>query len=419
MSPPSSAPATPVPHAGLGFHAFVAMIALMMALNALAIDAMLPALPAIGAALNVPVENDRQWVLTAYLIGFGAAQLVYGNLSDRYGRRPILLIGLSLYVLLSLVAAMAWSFPLLIAARALQGLGAAALRVVAVSVVRDCYGGRQMARVMSLALMVFLLVPILAPTFGTLVLLVAPWRWIFGLLAAAGGVALIWVWAKLPETLHPEDRRAIDVASVAAAWRTAATDRSSLGYTIASTLITGALFGFINSVQQITADVFRQPSALPFIFAAIGSSMALGSLINSRIVERLGTRRVSHSGLVAFILVSALHLAVVLAGVEDILAFGALQALTMFCFAFCGANFGAMAMERMGHVAGAAASFQGSVSTVGGALAGFAIGQHFDGTTVPIVLGFVCLGIGSLLVVLVTEKGRLFRPHEAAPASAA
>jgi DHA1 family bicyclomycin/chloramphenicol resistance-like MFS transporter len=305
---------------------------------------------------------------------------------------------------------------LLIAARVLQGLGAAALRVVAVSIVRDCYGGRQMARVMSLALMVFLLVPILAPTFGTLVLMVAPWRWIFGLLAAVGLAALAWVWLKLPETLHPGDRRQIDLVSVTSAWKIVVTDRWSVGYTIASTLIAGALFGFINSVQQITADIFHQPNALPFIFAAIGGSMAIGSLINSRIVERLGTRRVSHSGLIAYIVMSVAHLALVFAGLESLIVFGAMQALTMFCFSFCGANFGAMAMERVGHVAGAAASFQGSVSTVGGALAGFAIGQQFSGTTLPIVLGFTFLGVASLIAVLVTEQGRLFRPHQLDPA---
>src|SRR5271168_4728197 len=159
------------PHSGMGFKQFVAMVAAMMAVNALAIDGMLPALPAIGKALNIATDNERQWIVTAYMLGFGASQLVYGTLADRFGRKPVLLTGLTLYVLFSLMAAASSSFEMLLAARVLQGVGSAGSRVLAVSIVRDCYSGRRMARVMSLSFIVFLAVPVFAPTFGQTIML--------------------------------------------------------------------------------------------------------------------------------------------------------------------------------------------------------------------------------------------------------
>lgn len=414
MTPADSPPS---PHPGLSFRAFVALMASLMALNALAIDSMLPALPAIGAALGVVHENDRQWVITAYMLGFGAAQLVYGTLSDRYGRRPVLIGGLVAYMLFSGMAAMATSFPLLIVARALQGVASAAMRVVAVSVVRDCYEGRAMARVMSLTFIIFLLVPILAPTIGTLILLVAPWRWIFGVLGTISAIVLLAAWTKLPETLAPANRRTIDLAAVVAASRIVLTDRLSVGYTLALALLSGGLFGFLNSVQQITADVFGRPQALPLVFVAIGSTMAVGSFLNSRIVEAIGTRRVSHVAMLGFVACSAGHCAIAVAGWETLASFTMFQASTMFCFSLCGANFGAMAMERMGQVAGSAASLQGFFSTIAGALGGFAIGQQFDGSTVPMTLGSTLFGAAAVAVVLATERGRLFRSQHGAGAT--
>jgi DHA1 family bicyclomycin/chloramphenicol resistance-like MFS transporter len=190
----------------MGFGQFVALIAAMMATNALAIDSMLPAMPQIGHALGVTADNDRQWILTAYLLGFGAAQIAYGPLADRYGRKPVLLVGLSLYVVFAAACAFARSFEMLLIARALCGVGAASTRVLAVSIVRDCYSGRQMARVMSLSFIVFLGVPIIAPSVGQAILLVAPWPWVFGVLSIFGLAVIAWSWLKLPETLHPEDR---------------------------------------------------------------------------------------------------------------------------------------------------------------------------------------------------------------------
>lgn len=401
---------TALPRHGMSFRSFVTLTAALMAVNALAIDSMLPALPEIGETLGITEANDRQWIVTAYLLGFGVAQIVYGTLSDRFGRRPVLLFGLGLYVLASIGAACSSSFEAMMWARVLQGVGAAATRVLAISIVRDCYSGRDMARVMSLAMIVFLAVPILAPSIGQAILWVAPWRWIFGVLTIFGAAVLVVAALRLPETLHEEDRKPIEFHSVIAAFRITLTTRIAVGYMLAMAFVIGGLFGFINSAQQVFVDVFDAERFFTIIFALIAGCMAVASLVNSRIVVRLGMRRVSHGALLGYIALTSLHALVALAGYETLWSFAAFQGGAMFCFGLLAPNFGAMAMDPLGHVAGTASSVQGFVTTLGGALLGFYIGQHFNGTVVPMTLGFSLCGLVALAMVLWAEKGRLFRP---------
>ncbi|MFK8253138.1 multidrug effflux MFS transporter [Ancylobacter terrae] len=412
----TTASTAPGPHRGMGFRQFVAFIAALMATNAMAIDIMLPALPEIGASLGIPHGNYAQWVITAYLLGFGGAQIVYGTLSDRFGRRPVLLFGIVLYTLAGAAAAFASSFEVMMVARVVQGIGAAATRVLATSIVRDCYSGRQMARVMSLVFIVFLAVPILAPSIGQLIMLAAPWRAIFGGLTVFGAVLVVWMLARLPETLHPEDRVPITLAGVTHAFGRVFASRTTMGYMLAMTMVMGGLFGYINSAQQIFADAFGAPHLLTTVFAAVAAFMALASLLNARIVGRLGMHRVSHAALIGFIAISLLHAGLVLAGHESLLAFSIAQAGLMFCFGLVASNFNAIAMEPVGHIAGTASSLLGFVSTVGGALLGFLIGQNFDGTTLPLALGFALLGTAALAIVLIVERGRLFRGGRVTPA---
>jgi DHA1 family bicyclomycin/chloramphenicol resistance-like MFS transporter len=403
----------------LGFVEFVCLIALMMALNALAIDSMLPALPHIGDDLGVANANSRQWVVTAYLLGFGGAQLIYGPLADRFGRKPVLLVGVGLYVVFSLLATLAPTFDMLILARIGQGLGSACTRVLAVSIVRDRFEGRTMARVMSFSFLVFLGVPILAPSIGQMIMLVGPWRWIFAGLGLVGVGLIVWASVRRPQTLAPEDRLPIQMRRLASAYRVAVTDRTAVGYTLAMTAITGALFGFINSSQQIFADVFDAEAAFPAIFALIAGGIAVASLVNARLVVKLGSRRISHTALIGFTAISAIHAVVAISGHESIWTFAVLQTLTMFCFGLIAGNFGAMAMETMGHIAGTAASIQGFVSTIAGSLLGFAVGQQFNGTTVPMAVGFTVFGLIALVCVLFAERGRLFRAHHLPPVGSA
>ena len=312
----------------LRFREFVAIIAAAMALNALSIDMMLPALPDMVTAFDLTNPNRAQWIIAIYMLGFGGAQLIYGPLSDRFGRRPVLLVSIGLYILCSLFATFAATFTAMLVARLCQGMAAAGTRVIAVSIVRDCYGGRQMARVMSIAHIVFLAAPVLAPSIGQAILAVAPWRWIFAMLAMIGASVGLWVWLRLPETGGAVSSHPVPLGR---AVRIVLTDRNSVGYTLAGTLIMGSLFGFVNSVQQIFADAFDDPDIFPLIFAAIAVTMAGGAFLNTRIVERFGTRRVSHSALLVFIALAAAHWALALAGLETLRSFALFQAGLMFC----------------------------------------------------------------------------------------
>jgi len=406
------------PDLDMGFRAFVFLIAALMAVNALGIDTMLPALPEIGNSLGVTVENQRQWIISAYMFGLGSAQIFYGPLGDRYGRKPVVMLSMGLFVLTSILAAFATSLEMMAIARLLQGVAAAGSRVLAVSIVRDCYSGRQMARITSLSFMVLLAVPILAPSFGQLIMFVFPWESIFVLFALYGLVMLIWVGTRLPETLHPEYRMPISTRALLDAVRQVVTTRSSIGYALASACMFGAMMGFLNSAQQLFDETFHARHLFPLIFACAAGTMGAAAYFNSRIVERFGTRRISHTALCGFITVSAIHVGAILTGHESLLLFSLCQAAIMGCMGLAGSNFGAMAMEEMGHIAGTASSIQGSISTVGGATLGLIVGQSYDGTSLPMALGFLCFGLSALAIVLIAERGKLFHAHHAPPMAA-
>lgn len=395
--------------APLPFGEFVTLIAALMALTALGIDSMLPALPAIGDALDVAEPNSRQFVITAFLLGFSVAQLAYGPLADRFGRRPVLIFALIASALTNLVAAVSGSFVLLLVARLASGAAVAGARVVTVALVRDCYSGRAMARVMSLAFIFFMAAPVLAPSFGELVLAFATWRWIFGGIAIVTAAVFLWFVLRMPETLPVAERQPLEPARILAGYRIVLRDRYAVGYTVAAALLSGGLFGFVGSIQQIMEVTFGRPKLLTVVFACVAGTMAAGSFFNSRIVMRFGTRLISHAALLGLVGVATVHLAVTLAGIESLASFIVLQALMMACFGLASSNFSAMAMENMGSIAGTASSLQGFVSMLGGAVLGALIGQAFDGTTVPLYGGFLFLGLVALLVVFRTEHGRLFR----------
>jgi DHA1 family bicyclomycin/chloramphenicol resistance-like MFS transporter len=409
-------PRSSIPHPGIGFAEFVGLMTALLMVNAMAIDIMLPALESMGVSLHIATDNQRQWIISAYLLGMGMTQLVYGTLADRYGRKPVLLWGLGIYTVFGVVAAFANSFETMIAARAMQGVGSAAARVLMVAIVRDCYSGRRMASVISLAISLFLAVPILAPSLGQLILLVTPWRSIFVILVMMGAGVTVWVWLRLPETLHPQDRLPISPRRITSAFRLALTTRVSVGYMLAATLTIGASFGFLNSAQQVFVDVFHVPRLFTLIFALSAGSLAASSMLNARLVGRIGMRVLSHRALVGYIVFAFTHLTLALTGHHTVVSFAIVQSGMMFCIGMVTSNFSAMAMEPLGHIAGTASSVQGFVTTFGGALIGFFVGQHFDGTIVPLTMGFSALGTAALLIVLVTEKGRLFQPTAQAPA---
>jgi MFS transporter, DHA1 family, multidrug resistance protein len=374
---------------------------------------MLPAFPIILRALNVTDANYGQWILTAYMTGLSFGQLFWGIMSDRFGRRRILLSGLGMYVIAALACTLASSFATLLAWRFVHGVAAASTIVVR-SVVRDLYSGRQMARVVSLTFVVFIMVPIIAPSVGQAILLIAPWRFIFALFGIFAGTVAVWLALRLPETLHPEYRMTLTRSHISAAVRLVLGNRSSLFYTLAVMLMFGALIAYVGTVQQIFTVVFRRPTLMPSMFALCAILMGMAAYFNSRIVERIGMRRISHAALLIFIVVAVLHTLVAVMGLEQMWTFVVFQSLAMASFSLSVSNFGAMAMEPVGSVAGVAASLQGFISTFFGALVGAFIGKQFNGTTMPLAASAVICGGLALACVLVAENGRLFAPHHAA-----
>jgi DHA1 family bicyclomycin/chloramphenicol resistance-like MFS transporter len=397
----------------IGFLEFVVLAAATMSTQAIAIDAMLPAFPIIVSALHVANENHVQWIVTAYMAGLGCGQLFWGMMSDRFGRRPVLIVGLGVYVLAALLCGLTSSFSTLLVWRFVHGLAAASV-VVTRSVIRDLYSGRHMARVMSLTFMVFLTVPVLAPSLGQLILLVAPWRYIFIVCGVFAAFVCAWVLVRLPETLHPEYRLTLNRAHIVKALRLVVFSRTSLCYTLAMSVMFGGIMAYVGMVQQIFGEVFHRPNLMPTMFALCATTMGVAAFLNSRIVERLGMRRISHTALLTYLAITGLHTLIAALGLEQLWTFVAFQSATMACFALSISNFGAMAMEPVASVAGIGASLQGFVSTLGGALVGALIGRQFNGTSLPLAAGSVCCGLASLGFVLLAEKGRLFRGHHSA-----
>lgn len=388
---------------------FIALAAALMSLNALAIDIMLPGLQEMGAALGVENENHRQYVISAYFAGMAAALLPYGPASDRFGRRAPVLFGLAIYVFAAVAAAFAPTFEAMLALRFLQGVGAASTRVIAVSMVRDRMGGRQMAETMSLIFMVFMVIPVVAPSIGQAMLFFGDWRLIYIAMGVIGAVIAVWAALRMPETLHPEDRRPFTLASIGKAFATVLTNRFSLFYTLASTFVFGALFSFINSAQQVYVGIYGLGVMFPILFALVAGFMALSSYLNSRLVMRVGMRRLSHGALTGFIVLSGVWLVWSFAGHLPLAPFVVMFALIMFQFGWIGSNFNAIAMEPLGHIAGSASSVQGFIQTLGGGLIGALIGQAFDGTTTPLAAGFFGLGLTALVLVAIAERGRLYQ----------
>ena len=383
------------------------MMAMLMALNAFGIDAILPALDALAADLSVS-GNDRQFVIGVYLLTGGIGALVPGALADRFGRRPILLGAVAAYIALAILSALAPTYDALIAVRAAQGFFAAGIIALPPAIIRDRVGGDKMARMMSLIFVIFLMVPAVAPSIGEAILQVGSWRAIFAASAVLGVLVGLWVFVRLPESLTDDNRQPILPRTIAANMVKAVTLPSVTGYVIGSALVFGALFGFINSSQQLITETFGAGDIFPIVFAICAGSMAVASWSNSRIVERFGARRVSHTALFAFIVVAAVQVMFAFQTDEQLWHFVPLMAINMALLGFIGSNFGAIAMNPFFNIAGAASSVHGFVRMTTAALLGGAIGYAFDGTARPLALALLASGLACLVLVLWSEKGKLF-----------
>jgi DHA1 family bicyclomycin/chloramphenicol resistance-like MFS transporter len=391
-----------------GFAEFITLMAMMMSLVALSIDTMLPALSDIGKELGVLEENSNQLIISILFLGMASGQLLYGPISDSTGRKPAIYIGYGLFVTGTLLSFYAASFPVMLTGRILQGFGAAGPRIVSLALVRDRYEGRDMARVMSFVMTVFILVPIVAPALGQLVILLAGWRAIFALFLALALLSVFWFGIRQPETLAPEKRIPFSFNRVTAAVREILGNRRALGYTVTAGLAFGAFLGYLNSAQQIFQTEYALGEHFPLYFAALAFSIGCASFFNARLLLHFTMQALSRRAILtinglsaAFVIFALLH-----GGHPPLWTLMAYLLLTFFSTGILFGNLNSLAMEPLGHIAGIGAGVVGSLSTFISLIIGTAIGQSYNGTVLPLSTGFFILSLASLGAMRWAEKDK-------------
>ncbi|MCZ8333522.1 MAG: multidrug effflux MFS transporter [Rhodobacteraceae bacterium] len=390
----------------MGQTEFIVLIAALFATIAFSIDAMLPALPQIAAELSPDTPNAAQLILTSFILGMGIGTLFAGPLSDAFGRKPVILAGAALYCAAALVAYLAPTLEGVLVARLLQGLGSAGPRVVSLALVRDLYKGREMARVMSFAMMIFTLVPAIAPFIGQGIILVAGWRGIFLAFVAFSALSMLWFWLRQPETMPRAARRPLRWKSLQAAFVEVLSHRVVVVSIAVQTLVFACLFATLSATQPILDQVYGEGERFPIWFALIALMSGTASLINARLVVRLGMRRMITVSLAAQVVFSALMLAAKAGGVwPPALAFPAHLLWTTGVFFMTGltiGNLNALGLEPVGHVAGMAASVIGAIATVASVVLAAPVGLMFDGTAYPLMGGvavFAAVGWGLMRMI--------------------
>lgn len=396
----------------IGLGEFVALMATLTALVAASIDMILPALPAIGSTLGASRANENQLVLSYFFFGFGIGQFFFGPLSDNTGRKPAVYVGLGFYISGCLLAVLSQTYPMMLAGRFLQGVGVAGPRAMSIALVRDKFEGRSMARVMSLIMTVFIMVPVIAPTIGQAVLSISGWRTIFGIYLTMGLTACVWFALRQEETLPVDRRIPFSVKRILSAVSEVFTTRLALGCTLAAGLIFGAFLGYLNSVQQILQELYGLGPRFPQYFAALAISLGVASFSNSRLVMRHGMHRLAVWSLRTVCGLSIVFLALVVAqsGRPPLWTFMAYMMLSFFCIGLLFSNLNAMAMQPLGHIAGTGAAVVGALSTLTSLMLGTLIGQSYNETVVPVVTGFAVLGILAMLTLRWAESGSVRSP---------
>jgi len=390
----------------IGLVEFVALMAMMTSLTAMSIDSMLPALSEIGLDLGLQRPNDSQLVISLLLVGMAVGQMFLGPLSDSIGRKPTVYIGFGLFIIGCLMSMLTTNFQIMLAGRMLQGLGAAAPRVVVVALIRDLYTGREMARVMSFVMAVFILIPVVAPAFGQAILMVAHWRWIFGSFLIIVLFIGIWFAWRQPETLSPDSRTTFSMATIGRAIREAVTHRMVFGYTITIGLVFGAFIGYLNSAQQVFQEQYDLGTLFPLYFALLALSLGCAFIANSRLVMRFGLHEISYLALKSIVALSIVFfgVATITDGHPPLWSLTIYFILTFFGLGILFGNLNALAMKPLGHIAGVGAAVVGSLSTFISLLLGTFIGQCYNATVLPLIGGFAIFSITAILVMRWVES---------------
>ena len=389
---------------------YIALVAVLMSIGAMGTDVMLPALSAIGKELGAPNANDVQFIVTGFFLGMAAGQLLVGPLADSIGRKPVILFGYAVFVIGCLVSMTTDDWTLMLAARVLQGVGAAAPRIVTVAMVRDEYEGRAMARIMSIVMAAFIIVPILAPAVGQGLIALGGWRATFAGLTALAVLATLWLALRQQETLAPVARRPFRLKTVWRGLGEIVRIRAALGYTLATGLLYGMFIAYLGTAPQIFQDVFGAGEKFALYFAIGAAAFGAASLVNAKLVMRLGMRRLTWLALLGLTALSiGFGLALALAaGAPPLWLFLLWQVATFFCVGITFGNLNALTLEPLGHMAGLGAAFAGALATFMSLPLAWEIGRRFDGTVLPLVAGFAILGAAACAVFLWTNRGLSF-----------
>ena len=377
-------------------------MAMVMSLMALAIDAMLPALAAIGTSLNVQDPNDNQLIISSIFLGMSLGLMLYGPISDAYGRKKSIYLGVSIFLIGDLISLFAQDFSLMILGRLLQGFGAAACRVVSIAMIRDRFSGKEMASVMSLIMMTFIMVPALAPSLGQGILLFAPWQGIFVLLFVFALSAMLWLHFRQAETLAAQNRIAFSYKNIKAGVLETLCHPVARPYTLAGGIMFGSFVGYLSSAQQIFQVQYLSGEMFAIYFGLLALALGLASFSNSKLVHMFSMESLCRVAVSILSVISLMFFAYAYAhsGQPPFIAFMIYQALTFFCFGILFGNFNTLAIHPLGHIAGVANSVISMVSTFISVLIGALIGQLYDGTILPLVLGFAGCGALALLIIM-------------------
>ncbi|WP_170528712.1 multidrug effflux MFS transporter [Ruegeria arenilitoris] len=387
---------------------FIALIAMMFATIAFSIDSMLPALPEIGAQLSPDDVNRAQLILTSFVLGMGIGTFFTGPISDAVGRRPVIFAGAAVYILASAVAWASSSLELVLAARVVQGLGAAGPRVVAMAIIRDLFSGREMARIVSIAMMIFTLVPAIAPMAGAAVIAFAGWRGVFMSFILFALVIIVWMGFRLPESLAPENRRPFRLPLMVGAVKEMFAHPTVRLSIFVQTLCMGMLFTMLTMVQPVYDVIHDRADSFPFWFGFVALMSGSASLLNAAVVVRVGMRRMVTWALAGQILITSLVIALNMSNLSSQASFALFvfwQTSVFFMAGVTMGNLNAIAMEPMGHIAGMAASVIGSISTVLAAAIAAPVGLLFDGTLGPLTFGILTMCV--LAFGLMVHMGRI------------
>ena len=384
---------------------FVILMAALMSIVALTIDALLPALPEIGSSLGVINPSDNQLLITMIFLGLGLGQLIFGPLSDSFGRKPIVYAGFILFIIASIICVTTESFEMMIFGRVLQGIGLSSPRTIAIAMIRDSYSGDYMAKILSIVVMVFILVPVIAPALGQFLWSVYGWKSIFYANLLFGALVMIWFWRRQPETLMKEDRIRYSPQIFVDGTREFLKYKNAIAFTIVSGFITGSFMVYLSTSQQIFEEQYDMADMFPYIFASLAISVGLATYMNSRLVLKYGMWRIANTATIAYTIISLLYIFIFSSGVnpsiEVLVGFFALQ---FFAIGFLFGNLRALAMEPLGHIAGIGAAINGFVSTVMAVPIANYIGSYVTESVLPLFIGFSVFGILSLLVFIILNR---------------